>query len=131
MMREERGREGKEGREAVGKKPIAGRRHNKTKQLRHQRKHQTIRVATDQPAEVPAPDIGYEQEAHHPISVRTSQEQTHIFALEAQETTRKEQRRLYQKHDRKTAVPNHDRCPKPLPLSQNIMMTLSTSLLVR
>jgi ankyrin repeat protein len=42
-----RRREGKEGREAVGKKPIAGRRHRK--QLRHQRKHQTIATSDKTP----------------------------------------------------------------------------------
>jgi hypothetical protein len=62
------GREGKEGREAVGEKP-----HRRYTALPSNHRHRTqanlLRGQTlpRKPAEVPAPDIGYEQEAHHQV----------------------------------------------------------------
>jgi hypothetical protein len=69
-MREKRRTEEEEGREAVGKKPIAGKRHNK-KQLRHLRKHQTI--ATSDKTLKPKPQTQTKQpKSRRPILATSS-----------------------------------------------------------
>jgi hypothetical protein len=82
---EGRGREGRKGERRWDKKPIAGTRHSPHEKKPPNHRHRTAthqanghegshrtqasllrgQTLPRKPAEVPAPDIGYEQEAHH------------------------------------------------------------------